>query len=317
MNKRLLYLMFLCLAFTMRTSAQTPTTYTFYCPEVSLIPTAQSNLPNTLLGVVIESWHYDPADKIVILHLVNNSGKDVTAYNISIAEKYADGTTNYADGRAPGIHDHQMMEDFLGRLINFQLGMKPSGVVIPGAVRREKDRIMYEQMRQNTSGNGTFAAGTSRDHIDFVSKDVSDIDAVVAVVAYSDGTADVLNNDRAFRNLVAERKGSVLAMQKVVEVVKRVLADPMVSDPISAALNELLPFAELLEANTKNGSPEVAENNVARNLQNDIRNLQYMQREKLDAQRDSLARYVVSQEKLIALMAPHANLSVNVANAKK
>lgn len=163
-----------------------------------------------------------------------------------------------------------------------------------------------------------FAAGTARDYVlSGEQKDVADIEAVVDVVAYADGTADVLNNDRAFRNLVAERKGPLLAMQKVNDVVKRVLADPMVSDPISAALNELLPFAESLDAKTKNGSPEVAENNVARNLQNEIRNLQYMQREKTDAQRDSLARYVVSQEMRIALMAPHANLSVNVSDAKR
>jgi site-specific recombinase XerD len=48
----------------------------------------------------------------------------------------------------------------------------------------------------------------------------------------------------------------------------------LVSDPVSAALNELLPFADSLEAKTKNRSPEVAENNVARNLQGDIQNLQ-------------------------------------------
>lgn len=86
--------------FAVRASGQTPTTYTFYCPEASLIPTEQSQLPNTLMGVVIESWHYDPAQKAVILHLVNHSNKDVTAFNISIAEKYADGSTDHTDGPA-------------------------------------------------------------------------------------------------------------------------------------------------------------------------------------------------------------------------
>jgi hypothetical protein len=173
---------------------------------------------------------------------------------------------------------------------------------------------MRQQMIQNLSGNGIFAAGTSRDVIDFVSKDVSDIEVILDVVAYADGTADVQNNDRAFRNLMAERKGGLLAMEKVNDVIKRVLADPMVSDPVSAALNELLPYTESLEANTKNGSPEVAENNVARNLRGDIRNLQYMQRDKIT--RESLARYVEYQEKQIALLKPHANLSVNLAEVR-
>src|SRR6267154_5401051 len=248
----------LCLAlFAIRTSGQQATTYdTGIGHATPMVPTVQSQLPNTLMGVVIESWRYDPVQKAVILHLVNQSHKDVTAFNISILEKYADGSTSYLDGTPSDIHDHQLMEDMLGLVINTQLGVSPG------------------------SGKGTFAAGTGRDYPDLVGKDVSGIDAIVDVVAYTDGTADVLDNGRAFRNLTAERKGSLLAMEKVTEVVKRVLADPMVSDPVSAALNELLPFAESLEAKTKNRSPEVAENNVARNLQGDIRNLQGMREKK-------------------------------------
>jgi hypothetical protein len=101
----------LLLAFAIRTSGQTPSTYTLYCPGVSLIPTIQGKLPDSLLGVAIESWHYDPVEKAVILHLVNHSQKDVTAFNISIAEKYADGSTNYTDGAPSDIHDHQMKEE--------------------------------------------------------------------------------------------------------------------------------------------------------------------------------------------------------------
>ena len=286
MNIRLLYLL-LCLAFTTRTSGQTPTTYTDHPNgDISLIPTEQSKLADSLLGVVIESWRYDPAQKAVILHLVNQSHKDVTAFNISILEKYADGSTSYLDGTPSDIHDHQLMEDMLGLVINTQLGVSPG------------------------SGKGTFAAGTGRDYPDLVGKDVSGIDAIVDVVAYADGSADVRDNDRAFRNLTAERKGSLLAMEKVTEVVKRVLADPMVSDPVSAALNELLPFAESLEAKTKNRSPEVAENNVARNLQGDIQNLQGMREKKSSTQREALVGYVEYNEKLIALMKPHCELVI-------
>src|SRR5882762_7222959 len=275
----------LCLAFTMRTSGQTPSTYTDHPNgDISLHPTEQSKLPNTLMGVVIESWHYDPAQKAVILRLVNQSHKDVTAFNISILEKYADGSTSYLDGTPSNIHDHQLMEDMLGPTINAQMGIMSHG------------------------GNGTLAAGTSRDYPDLVGKDVSGIDAVVDVVAYADGTAQVQNNERAFQNLVAERKGRLLAMEKVNDVVRRALADPMVSDPVNAALNELLPFAESLGAKTKNRSPEVAENNVARNLQGDIQNLQGMREKNGSTQRESLAGYVEYNEKLIVLMKPHCEL---------
>jgi hypothetical protein len=230
---------------------------------------------------VIENWRYDPQQKSVILHLVNDSHKDVTAFNISILEKYADGSTAYTDGTPSDIHDHQMMEDMLGPTINTQMGVVSHG-----------------------SGNGTLAAGTSRDYVDLVGKDVSGIDAVVDVVAYSDGTAQVQNNDRAFKNLVAARKGPLLAMQKVVEVIKGVLADPMVSSPIAEALRALRPLAD---AEQKNRPPEDPEFFQAMSLRNDVQNLEMAQQQKIN-EREWLTRYLEQQEKRIGLMRPHCEL---------
>jgi hypothetical protein len=178
------------LVMTPRASGQATSTYNTGIGHANpMIPTVQSELPNTLMGVVIESWHYDPVQKAVILHLVNHSQKDATAFNISIAEKYADGSTNYTDGTPSDIHDHQMMEDMLMAMINIQMGLvrHGSGTIVAGTAR---DIGAMRAVRQGVeSGNGTFAAGTSRDFIDHVSKDVSNIDAVVDVVAYADGTA--------------------------------------------------------------------------------------------------------------------------------
>jgi hypothetical protein len=316
---RLLYLMLLCLAFALQAPGQTPSTYNTGIGHGNpVIPTVQSELPNTLPGVVIESWHYDAQQKTLTLHLVNRSHKDVTAFNISIAEKYADGSTDYADGRQSGIHDHQKMEDLLGAMISFQSGDRPrSGMVAARSSTGGKDgalqEIMRQQMIQTFSGNGTFAAGTSRDVIDFVSKDVSDIDAVVDVVAYADGTAQVIDNDRAFRNLVAERKGPLLAMEKVTEVVKRVLAEPMVMSPLDAAIRELTPLVDAAE--TKHGPPEDPESNAAMHLQMDVKNLQMMQQSAFwtrmnMTEREWLTRYVEQQEKRIALMKPHSDVVV-------
>jgi hypothetical protein len=273
------------------------------------VPAVQSQTPKPF-GVSIEGWRYEPQAKVVILHLVNNSHKDVTAFNISIAEKYADGTTNYVDGRAPGIHDHQMMEDLLGHLINAQLGKGTDAIVPEVAGGNAYEKIMHQQMIQNLQV--TFAAGTSRDQIDIVTKDVSDIDAIVDVVAYADGTAQVVDNDRAFRNLVAERKGPVLAMEKMIEVVKGVLADPMVTSPFDAALRQLIPLAE--SANVKNGSPEDPEHEAAVHLRMEVQDFQSMQRTLWSritmTEREWLTQYVQSQEKLIELLKPHCELAV-------
>ena len=273
------------------------------------VPAVQSQTPKPL-GVSIEGWRYEPQAKVVILHLVNNSHKDVTAFNISIAEKYADGTTNYVDGRAPGIHDHQMMEDLLGHLINAQSGKRTEAIVPEVAGGNAYEKIMHQQMIQNLQV--TFAAGTNRVQIDFVTKDVSDIDAIVDVVAYADGTAQVVDNDRAFRNLVAERKGPVLAMEKMIEVVKGVLADPMVTSPFDAALRQLIPLAE--SANVKNGSPEDPEHEAAVHLRMAVQDFQSMQRSLWSritmTEREWLTQYVQSQEKQIELMKPHCELAV-------
>ena len=306
--------------------AQVPATQTYDTGArhgQPLIPTVQSQLPNKLLGVTIESWRYDPQDKIVILHLMNNSGKDVTAFNISIAEKYADGSTSYVDGRTPGIHDHQMMQDMLLMMVNLQMGRAAgarlgSGLVVARAGTAPvkeglEQQIMSEQMRQDLNGSGTFAGGTSRDYIDHVSKDVSDIEAAVDVVAYADGTAQVLDNERGFKQMMAERKGQLLAMQKVTEVVEGVLADPMVTNPFDDAVEKLAALADSTEK-LQHGSPEDPESNAARHLQSYLRNFQAMQKSKHWStnmtDRDWLQQYVDSQQKRIELMKPHCELAV-------
>jgi hypothetical protein len=59
----------LLLAFAIWTSGQTPTTYVDHPNgDSSLLPTVQSKLPNALLAVVIESWHFDPQHKTLTLH---------------------------------------------------------------------------------------------------------------------------------------------------------------------------------------------------------------------------------------------------------
>jgi hypothetical protein len=299
------------LAFAVRASGQT--TYQPPPLEAPAIPTEQNQLPNTLMGVVIESWRYDPAQKAVILHLVNRSNKDVTAFNISIAEKYADGSTNYTDGTPSDIHDHQMMEDMLLAMINIQTGVvrQGGGTLVMGRARAVG--AMREVVPQRVeSGNGTFAAGTSRDVVDYVSKDVSDIDAVVDVVAYADGTVQVQNNDRGFRNLLAQRKGELLSMKKVVEVIKQVLTDPMVTRPLDGVIQQLTPLVDSADK-VKNRSPEDAEGSAAMHLRSDLQNFEMAQRSQIwrrlnMSEREWLTQYVERQEKRIALMAPHANL---------
>jgi hypothetical protein len=119
MNKRLLYLMLFCIVFAPRTSGQTP--------EVQKRP----------VPVAVTSNYY-PQPKSLLLHLVNNSSKDITAYAITVKNKYADGT-----------HDDDLLQqqyNMLNRLIEIQTAKDPAA----------------QERRERELGDGIMFAGTTR-----------------------------------------------------------------------------------------------------------------------------------------------------------
>jgi hypothetical protein len=249
---------------------------------------------------VVLTWDYNGQQKTLTLHLANYSGKDITAYSISISEKYADGSTNPSCLDGIPCFPGEKMEELLGAMVNFQLaktegrhGVVRVGVLVNGQAPGTVD---VERMRREF-GNG---------------KDISDVDAVVDMVVYADATADV-QNERAFRQLMAMRKGQLLAMEKVNEVIKRVLADPTVDSPISAVLTELTALNNVAHQG-KNLSPEDTQFNQAMYLQGAVENFKNMQRWRMNmTEREYLAQYVDGQEKRVALMSPHCEIEKTTA----
>jgi hypothetical protein len=283
------------LAFTIRTSSQTPSDYMGH--GTPPIPTAQGK-PNSLTAVAID-WSYDAQQKMLHLHLVNNSNKDITAYTISISKKFADGSSeSNVDGTPEFMNSFET--DLWSWLINVQLAK--------GTVRERLVQQVVIQQDGNPSNGKMFAAGTSRYEHMYETREISGVTTILDVVAYADATANV-QNEQAFRQLLVQRKGQVLAMEKVDEAIKHALADPTISSPMSAALAELTPiFADAVT----NQSPENPEGNQQLDLQSAIGHLQQMHRWKQMpiTERDWLTRYVEDQEKRIALMSPHANLTI-------
>jgi hypothetical protein len=192
---------------------------------------------------LVLTWNYDAQEKKLTLHLANNSGKDITAYTFSMAEKYTDGSTNpyYAEGIRHDIRDNERMEDLLGLMI---------------AVQQAKGTSEEERMRREY-GNGTFAAGTTRDQIIVETKDISDVEAIADVVIYADGTKDVENED-ALKRIWASRQRALLATQKISQIVQNVLAD-QTDHPVAAALAELSRVAaEMTQYSVEAGGREQA-----------------------------------------------------------
>jgi len=256
------------LAFAPRTSSQTQ--------QVQKVP------------VVITSDYY-AQPKVLVLHALNNSGKDITGYTIIIRHKKADGRLD-ENGRS------EHTEDMLGRLITTQMA---------------KDAGASEQIRLENSANaifpadtGIFVAGTTRDLTMTGIESGSDLDAIAGAVFYVDGTYDEQDKD-AFKRALANRQGPLQQMKEEDELIRNALADRANEHPVAAVLTEL--NKRRVEAMEKPGHTFFPV---------DISTLQYMQKpqaygpQKGMTERERLTQYVAEQEKRVELMTPHCHLEI-------
>jgi hypothetical protein len=231
------------------------------------------------LSVMVQSWRYDPQQKAVVLLLVNASNKDVTAFSISITVTYADGSSDYTDGRPNSAGGH--MEDLLGGFLHPQ-----------------------------ASGNGAFAPGTIRDVILPQAKAISNVDAFVDMVVYADSTAES-TNDLMLKEIFAQRTGSLLAMQHTNEIIKRVLADPTVTSPIAEVVKELSAELARFRDEHPNWRPDVPDEIPGLESAREVfASTLRMQREPMDLkkQTERLTNYVSGTEGEIEALKPHTKL---------
>jgi hypothetical protein len=172
------------------------------------------------IGVAVQTWHYNPQTKIATITLANLTQKDVLAHNLTITATYADGSTD----------SQEAITDLLDRMINAKL------------VKETAEEAQFTQR----FGNGTFAARTTTDQDLSESKVPTSMQTVVDMVAYADQTADV-QNERAFAQLPASRKGELLALQLANEVTQQALTSP---NPSDAAATELKRDIKVLQRKT-------------------------------------------------------------------
>jgi hypothetical protein len=292
------------LAFALRASGQTTSTYnTGIGHGQPLIPTAQADLPKALSPVAI-TWDYYAQPKTLIVHALNNSGKDISGYTILIRYKNPDGTIDKG-GRT------EYTTDMLSVLITTQMAKDPA----------VSERIRLESTVFNAPGNGIFVAGETRDMTLPGIDSGSEIDITYGAVFYTDTTFDEQDAD-AFKRLLANRQGELLVIRKTNEAVKNALADPANEHPASAAIAELTKAA--IEAAThKADGPYDPEQNLQWSLQSAIQNLRNVQQQQVygeqkgKTERERLAQYVEEQEKRIELMTPHCHLEITVSQDKK
>lgn len=160
-------------------------------------------------GAVAEVLRLDPNTNTAVVRIVNTSNKDITAFTVALVGVYADGNT----------HRAERMVDFLPAMITHQVDM---GI---------------------TSGaEGAFHSGQSEEETASFTKipgnPLARLDVHVEVIAYADQTVEV-GNEEAFGRLLDERKGSLLAKQRTVDIINKALSNPAASHPIASAVSDL------------------------------------------------------------------------------
>jgi hypothetical protein len=163
------------------------------------------------LGAMLQSWDIDSTKNAVTLHLFNSSGKDITAYSITIKETYGQ-----------QVNEHQYSEDMVGVMLRIQ---------DPTEIHRDELREMYH-------GNGAWEPGTSHDQVLFVQPGLTGFEAALDVVVYADKTAEATNRD-ALERAMTTRKAIAQTLQAANEAIKQALSNPTDESPHETAIKEI------------------------------------------------------------------------------
>jgi hypothetical protein len=238
---------------------------------------------------VVITFDYYAQPKVLVLHALNNSGKDITGYTIIMRHKKPDGTLD-ENGRS------ENMSEMLSVLITQQMAKDPSA---PESIRQNIANGIFPP------GTGIFAAGETRDTTLTGINSASELDIVAGALFYVDGSYDQQDED-AFKRMLVERQGSLKEMKEANELIRKALADSTEEHPVAAVLTEL--NKRRVAAMDKPGNGFF--------FSMDQPNLKYMQQpvaygpQKGMTERQRLTQYVEEQEKRVELMTPHCHLEI-------
>jgi hypothetical protein len=173
--------------------------------------------------VVITSDYY-AQPKVLVLHALNNSGKDITGYIFLIRHKNPDGTVDKGGWSST-------MSDMLSMLITLQMA---------------RDGAASERIRQQDSGNkvfasvgnGIFLAGETRDTTLTEINSGSELDITAGAVFYADGSYDQ-QDENAFKQMLAYRQHQLQQTKDTDELIRNALADEANVHPVAVVLTQL------------------------------------------------------------------------------
>ena len=239
---------------------------------------------------VVFTSDYYAQPKVLVLHALNNSGKDITGYVFITRHKNPDGTVDKSGWGSTG-------SDMLSMLITSQMA---------------KDGAASERIREQDSankvfasaGHGIFLAGETRDTTLTGINSGSELDITAGVVFYADGSYDQQDED-AFKQMLAHRQHQLQQMKDTDELIRNALADEPNAHPVAVVLTQLNKRrVEELDKPGRRYSP--MDDSELRSMQQPI---SYGPM-KGKTERERLTQYVEEQEKKVALMTPHCHLEI-------
>lgn len=179
------------------------------------------------LEAVIVSLDIDSTKNTVTLHMLNNSGKDITFYNVSIRETYGE-----------NVNEHQFSQEMLGIAMLIE---------DPTYVHHEELRELYH------GGNGTWQAGQPRDQVLIVQPGLTGFEATIDTVTYADNTAETTNLDALKREL-DNRKTAAQTIEATNAAIRRALTNSADQSPHETAAKEIEDLQNKWEASGHVGS---------------------------------------------------------------
>ena len=242
-----------------------------------------SSLKASPIGAVVQTWQYDSQANTVTVRIANISGKDITAFNMSITETFADHS----------VSTHELLDDMLSAMLLVQQ--------IKGTP--DEDRIRRDL------GNGTLAAYQSRDQVFNYDNGnvVTDFQATIDVVAYADGTAEATNAP-ALERLREHRNADIRSHQKANEILKEVLADSTVQNPTDEAVVRLQRFLAAqppFNNDIESGTIEA--------IVRDVKNAPRVAAARHLAEAEFLKQYAAEKDQHISMLSKHSQLRTGAA----
>ena len=237
---------------------------------------------------VVFTSDYYAQPKVLVLHALNTSGKDITGYTFIIRHKNPDGTVDKSGYSST-------TSDMLSMLITSQMAKDAAA----------SERIRLEGNFFASAGNGIFLAGETRDTTLTEINSGSELDITAGAVFYADGSYDQQDED-AFKQMLAYRQHQLQQMKDTDELIRNALADEPNAHPVAVVLTQLK--KRRVEELDKPGQrfPMDLSDSELRSMQQPV---SYGPM-KGKTERERLTQYVEEQEKKVALMTPHCHLEI-------